>query len=303
MQDTGAWLTPETLAEATRHFDRAAQAVAHDPELALRIERERLPLDLVWLTRYYALRSHAKRQGVEFLGPADPLAACRKRIEQSRRFGNRFYGEGRAFDDYAKGLLGRFRAPAPPPEFCRGLAEDDWIDVQDNRFQLHQPGTASSLVDDPNASDQASARMPANHVQWAVQYHLGDDRASRSCRLTAICQVRGIPATICTTAIRRVKASGEAVRLVNDLCPCELTPILAFIQGARATVPLASLRRFSTPNESITLEFAPPRRTPSWSTSASSEGSTHGKGSKGIPSGTALQGATASAILVGTTRR
>lgn len=193
MQDTGAWLTPETLAEATRHFDRAAQAVAHDPELALRIERERLPLDLVWLTRYYALRSHAKRQGVEFLGPADPLAACRKWIEQNRRFGNRFYGEGRAFDDFAKGLLGRFRAPAPPPEFCRGLTEDDWIDVQDNRFQLHQPGTASSIVDDSNASDQAAARMPANHVQWAVQYHVGDELPSAGpwrCYVFARCEAK-----------------------------------------------------------------------------------------------------------------
>lgn len=175
MQDTSAWLSPEVLLEATRHFDRAAQAVSQDPVLAQRIQRERLPLDLVWLTRYYALRSHAKRQGVEFLGPQDPLAACRKWIELNRQFGNRSYGEGRPFDEYAQGLLRRFRPPAAPPDFCRGLPEDDWIDIQDNRFQLHQPGTASSIVDDPNASDGAGARMPGDHVQWAVQYRVGDE--------------------------------------------------------------------------------------------------------------------------------
>jgi len=139
------------------------------------------------------LRSHAKRQGVEFLGPQDPLAACRKWIDQNQRFGNRFYGEGRVFDEYAKGLLGRFRPPAAPPEFCRGLAEDDWIDIQDNRFQLHQPGTASSIVDDPNASDKAAARMPADHVQWAVQYHVGDelpDAGPWRCYVLARCEAK-----------------------------------------------------------------------------------------------------------------
>jgi hypothetical protein len=37
----------------------------------------------------------------------------------------------------AKGLLRRFRQPAARSEFCRGLAEDDWSDIQDNRLQLH----------------------------------------------------------------------------------------------------------------------------------------------------------------------
>ena len=175
--DTSSWLTLEVLGEATRLFDRAADAVADDPLLAKRIRRERLPLDHVWLNRYHPLRREAKRLGVEFLGPADPVVACREWIEANNRFGNRFYGEGRPFDQYAENLARRFRPPGPTPDLCKNLPQDDWIDVQDNHFQLSSPGVWASWVDEENASDKVAARMPANHLQWAVQYHLPDDLA------------------------------------------------------------------------------------------------------------------------------
>jgi hypothetical protein len=175
MSDTSSWLTLDALNEATRFFDRAAEAVAGDPVLAERIARERMPLDHVWLNRYYALEREAKRRRVEFAGPNDPVAACRKWIEANERFGNRFYGEQRAFEQYAENLARRFRPAAPAPDLCKGLPEDDWIDVQDNHFRLHGQGTWASWADDANASDGVAARMPADHTQWAVQYPLPDD--------------------------------------------------------------------------------------------------------------------------------
>jgi len=177
MSDTSSWLSLDALTQATRLFDRAAEAVAGDPVLAERIDRERIPLDLVWLNRYDALQREAKHRGVEFAGPKDPVAACRVWIEANARFGNRFYGEGRPFEQFAENLARRFRPPAPPPDFCKGLPEDDWMDVQDNHFRLHGEGTWASWVDDANASDGVAARMPADHPQWAVQYPLPDDLA------------------------------------------------------------------------------------------------------------------------------
>ena len=174
-RDTSSWLALEVLNEATRLFDRAAEAVADDPGLTERIRRERLPLDHVWLNRYRPLRREAKRLGVEFRGPEDPAVACREWIDASKRFGNRFYGEQRPFDQYAENLARRFRPPAATPDLCKNLPKEDWIDIQDNHFRLHGLGTWASYVDDENASDKAAARMPGGHSQWAVQYPLPDD--------------------------------------------------------------------------------------------------------------------------------
>ena len=177
--DTSAWLTLAVLNEATVLFDRAAEAVAGNPALTERVRRERLPLDHVWLKRHDALRREAKRSGVEFRGPADPMLACQEWIDANHHFGNRFYGEQRPFEQYAKNLARQFRPPAPAPDICKGLSQDDWLDVQDNRFRLHSLGKWSNWVDDENASDKAAASMPGSHPQWAIQYqvpdHLADD--------------------------------------------------------------------------------------------------------------------------------
>ena len=63
----------------------------------------------------------------------------------------------------------------PPPAFCKDLPKEDWVDVQDNLFVLHNPGGWVSLAEDPSASDGMAARMPANHVQWATQCPVSDN--------------------------------------------------------------------------------------------------------------------------------
>lgn len=174
MQSAASWLTVEVLSEATKHFNAAQRAVADDAVLAERVRRERIPLDHAWLAHYDMWQAQSRKAGVEFLGPADGIAACRAWIEQNHVFGNRFYGEGLRFDDYAVKLAQRFRPPAPVPDLCRDLPEDAWVDIQDHRFTLHNSGTWVTLVEDPQASDGMAARMPANHPQWAVQYHVAD---------------------------------------------------------------------------------------------------------------------------------
>jgi hypothetical protein len=57
---------------------------------------------------------------------------------------------------------------------CRDLPKEEWWDIQDHRFQLANADTWATIVEDPRASDGMAARMPANHPQWAVQYHLAD---------------------------------------------------------------------------------------------------------------------------------
>ena len=71
------------------------------------------------------------------------------------------------------------------------MQEKDWIDIQDNEFKLYEPGTLSAIVDDPKASDGKAARMPATHVQWAVQYPVSSDWAALGplrCCVVARCE-------------------------------------------------------------------------------------------------------------------
>jgi len=177
MNDTSGYLTLDDLNRATRAFAKAEKAVAGDAVLARRVRRERMPLDHVWLKRYYALRRTAKAQQKEFLGPDDPLAACEEFIRLAHEFKVGNYREGRPFSQYEEALRSRFRPVAPPPEACRGLPQDDWIDLQDNEFRLAQPGRWADTVDDAKASDGKAARMPGDHHEWATSCPLSEDMA------------------------------------------------------------------------------------------------------------------------------
>jgi len=175
MPDTSAWLPLADMNEATRLFDRAAAAVAGDRELSQRVRRERMTLDHSWLTRYDSLRRLARRTHSEFLGPRDPSALCEEFIRLAHTYHAGQYAEGQPFSSYEERLRRNFRPPAPPPERCRGLSEDDWQDVQDHHFRLARPGQWAEIVDDPAASDKKAVRMPGDHREWAVSYPVGED--------------------------------------------------------------------------------------------------------------------------------
>jgi hypothetical protein len=175
--DTSDWLKLEDLNRATQLFDEALEAVKADAALTTRVRRARMPLDHVWLMRHQALRRQTAAQGLPFLGPADPVAAVQAFVASAEEFEARSFSEGRAFADYAPGLVARFREPGPPPDECQGLPAEDWIDIQDNEFGLHGLGSWVTLADDAKASDGKAARMPGGHPNWATQYPLSADMA------------------------------------------------------------------------------------------------------------------------------
>lgn len=175
MSDTSGWLTLEEMNRASGLFDRAAAAVAGDAALSARVRRERMPLDHAWLQRYHGLKRMARAKGVEFLGPKDPVAAAAEFVRLAGEWKAGQYAEGRPFAEYGEGLARRFRPSGPPPEACKGLPDDDWIDVQDNQFRLARPGEWVATADDPAASDGKAARMPGSHYEWATSWPVSDD--------------------------------------------------------------------------------------------------------------------------------
>jgi len=116
MPDTSVWLGLDDLNAATRHFNAAAAAVADDPVLARRVRRERLPLDNVWLVRHAALKDQAQKENKEFLGPADPVAACDEFIRLAHEHDAGHWVEGQPFSIYEAALRQLYPAPEKKAE-------------------------------------------------------------------------------------------------------------------------------------------------------------------------------------------
>jgi hypothetical protein len=213
--DTAAWLELGDLNEAVALFGEAEKAVAGDPVLSARVRRARLTLDYAWLNRYAALKCVARLLRQPFAGPADPVAACEDFIKTCNSFNVGQYAEGRPFTDLESVLRARFRTPAPPPELCRNLPEDQWVDIQDNEFRLAGSGDWAQVVDDPMASDGKAARMPANHAQWAVQYDISADIAALSplhCYVAVRCDAKAQSGNACVVGLYDAKARASVVQ-------------------------------------------------------------------------------------------
>ncbi len=177
VHQTDDWLSLDDLNQATALMNQAETAVLDDAVLHERVIKARMPLEHVWLLRYYPLEREAQLAGKEFLGPEDPVAAVESFIANAERFNNQEYREAMRFEHYAPQLRARFRAPGEAPEACRELDESDYYVITDSLFSLFRPGELVTTVEDPAASDGKAARMPGTHSEWAIQYTIGQEIA------------------------------------------------------------------------------------------------------------------------------
>lgn len=195
MTDTRSWLTLEDLNRAMRLFDRALEAVADDPGLSDRVRRERLLLDHVWLRQYESLRREARRKGVEFLGPEDPGEALQEFRELLVRHRAGEYRQGRRVpEDFGSDFAVFARKRIPPgdtPESCKGLAKEDWIDLQEADYIPRSRPDLFSIEKDEAASNGLTRRMPNTHTIWACHsYPLGDYGVSEGSRWQVCMRLR-----------------------------------------------------------------------------------------------------------------
>jgi len=172
-----AYLGLTEMTEATRLFEKAEQAVAGDPVLARRVRRERMPLDHVWLLRCDGLKREAEEKQVPYVGPKDPAAACEEFISLAHEWKAGNYSEGQGFDSYVPALEARFAPPPPLPDEFAKLPKGDCVQLTCDRFTLFRAPEFASIVDDPAACIGRAARMPSNHIEWAVQCRVTDDVA------------------------------------------------------------------------------------------------------------------------------
>ena len=109
----------------------------------------------------------------------------------------------------------RSRLRGPPPEQCKGMPADKWIDIQDNKFRFHEYGKCSTIVDDQNASDGKAARMPGDHYEWAISYLLLDDSKKSGpwrCYVAARCDATAADGPGMTMGIYDLKLKKNATK-------------------------------------------------------------------------------------------
>lgn len=173
--DTSEWLDLDTLNKATQIFNRAIseteKKLGADSLEAQRLVRERIPLDHVWLNQYYSFQRQAKRENKPFLGPSDPIEECKRFFEVCDKYkvaAYREFNRPEHFEEFRRNMYTRFGPPAPAPEIVKDLPEMTWIDYQEYDFNKANPGVWVSIVDDANASNKRTAKMPGDHHEWAT---------------------------------------------------------------------------------------------------------------------------------------
>ncbi len=173
-----SFMTPQIMNKATELFAKAEAAVAHDPVLARRVRRERLPLDYTWLIRYRKLQEEARESKVPLAIPTEPAKLVREFIDLSREWKTNFFSEGSPFETHMADFESMF-TPVPKPEELARLPKEDCIVIEPEQFFLYGAPEWAHLVDDPSASTGKAARMPGNHSNYGVQYQITDDLAKR----------------------------------------------------------------------------------------------------------------------------
>ncbi|MDD4869746.1 MAG: DUF4838 domain-containing protein [Kiritimatiellae bacterium] len=195
MRDTSGWLPLADLTQASELFNKAAAAVADNPELAERVCRERMSLDYVWLQRYDSLHREARRSKSEFRGPENPQTALTEFRALLDKYSAGEYRQGRIIPaDFGNefSFIARQKIPAGnTPEECEGLARADWIDLQEADYIPRSEPKLFSIDKDDAASNGLTRRMPNVHQIWACHsYPLGDYGVTSNSRCRVYLRVR-----------------------------------------------------------------------------------------------------------------
>ncbi len=162
------FLTLATMNQAQQSLNSAAAAVAGNPTLSARVQRDSLPLELAWVLCNPALKQQQVIDNLPFDGPTNQVTACNSFISTAVEYNAGFMSEGQPLD--SAGLLAQCRPVATVPSQCVGLT--DWIDVPNNMFTIGYGPTVACITVDSTASTGYAAEMAGNTTDWCVTYNI-----------------------------------------------------------------------------------------------------------------------------------
>lgn len=171
--NSAKWIDLVTLNRATELMNKAVETATKvygpkSDELR-RLQKSKMGVDHVWLTRYYPLRCEAREKRLPFLGPKDPLKAAEEFAGLCKRFKTSaaVISQEKNLGQYLEGLKAGFLAQKNPPEMCKGLPEDSWIACDALSFANFR--NAATVVDDREGWNGKSVRM-GTKVDWNTSY-------------------------------------------------------------------------------------------------------------------------------------
>ncbi len=171
--NSAKWLDLASLNQATELLNKAVETAAKvygpDSNELRRLQKSKMGIDHVWLTRYYPLRGEARFQKLPFLGPKDPVKAAEEFAELCKRFKTSaaVISQEANLGLYLDGLKAGFLAQKNPPEICKGLPEDKWVVFDALSFNNYE--NAAMIIDDPKGWNGKSVRM-GTKVDWNTSY-------------------------------------------------------------------------------------------------------------------------------------
>ncbi len=171
--NSAQWLDLATLNQVTDIMNKAVETATkvYGPESdeLSRLQKSKMGIDHVWLSRYYPLRSEARKDKLPFLGPKDPLEAAEEFSQRCKRVKTRAaaIGQEKNLAQYLEGLKAGFIAQKNPPSICQGVPEDAWVVFDALSFNNYR--NAATIIDDPKGWNGKSVRM-GTKVDWNTSY-------------------------------------------------------------------------------------------------------------------------------------
>ena len=167
------WLDLAALNRATEIMNKAVETATkvygpNSDELR-RLQKSKMGVDHVWLTRYYSLRNESRQKKLPFLGPNDPVQAVEEFAQSCKRFKTSAAAisqEGK-LGLYLEGLKAGFLAQKHPPEICKGLPEGSWIVF--DALSFNNSEDVATIIDDPAGWNGKSVRM-GTKVDWNTSF-------------------------------------------------------------------------------------------------------------------------------------
>jgi hypothetical protein len=149
--------------------ETATRVYGPDSDELRRLQKSKMGIDHVWLSRYYPLRCEAREKGLPFLGPKEPFEAAEEFAQFCGRFQTKaaVISQEENFAMYLEGLKAGFLAQKNPPEICKDIPEDTWVAFDALSFNNFRD--AATIVDDAEGWNGKSVRMGTN-VDWNTNY-------------------------------------------------------------------------------------------------------------------------------------
>jgi hypothetical protein len=176
---TNDWLDFETLNNVVALMNKAIETTK-DETVRNRLRREKIPVDLVVLQDYYALRRKMELTGTPFNGLGqlqnvvdDFFARCKEFKVTSHKESWSEADQFELFEQYMRQKR-KFDLFDVPPDFCKDLPKNQWYQIQNFEFNTAKNNEWTFVIDDEKASNGQAVKMPGNHFEWATSYNFDD---------------------------------------------------------------------------------------------------------------------------------